>query len=265
MASSVARKDPITGEKINKLRKSYEGKLKALGLPGRNKATDNARELLELPELPNPEESAHDPSLLRNRSAEGPLANSLLEKLNAALTFQPGQLPREHHEHWKSILAFEDPKAVVTPNTAVSFASSNVRTPLNITTTRTAVSGLRESSVSRPPSPVSGSLSARPERAGKKRRYDDASFEGYAEGYRDDSDCGLGPDDRRNSASRKRRRVSDLLPVVFLCRLLTELLHQELSQGSLDPSSGSHLGEGGAGAGGGQFGQSSGSRIGVNS
>lgn len=207
IASSVARKDPNTGEKINKLRKSYEGKLKGLGLPGRNKATDNPRELLELPELPIPEESAHDPSLLRNRSAEGPIANSLLEKLDAALTFQPGQLPKEHHEHWKSILAIDDIKSAMTPNTAISYASSNARTPLNVTTSRNTLTGLRESGDSRPPSPLSGSLSARPDRAGKKRRYDDASFEGYAEGYRDDSDFGTSADDRRNSASRKRRRV----------------------------------------------------------
>ncbi|KAL9033478.1 MAG: hypothetical protein Q9214_007498, partial [Letrouitia sp. 1 TL-2023] len=38
LASSVARTDPVTGEKINKMRKSYEGKVKALGLAGRNRA-----------------------------------------------------------------------------------------------------------------------------------------------------------------------------------------------------------------------------------
>ena len=41
----MARRDPKTGEKINKLRKSYENKVKALELEGRNKAEANSNEL----------------------------------------------------------------------------------------------------------------------------------------------------------------------------------------------------------------------------
>jgi alanyl-tRNA synthetase len=43
--ASVRRVDPVTGQKVNKLRKSYEGKLKELNLDGRNKATESQKEL----------------------------------------------------------------------------------------------------------------------------------------------------------------------------------------------------------------------------
>lgn len=43
--ASVRRVDPVTGQKVNKLRKSYEGKLKELNLDGRNKATESPKEL----------------------------------------------------------------------------------------------------------------------------------------------------------------------------------------------------------------------------
>ena len=45
----------------------------------------------------------------------------------------------------------------------------------------------------------------RPKRAGKKRRYDDESFEGYGEGY-DDDDGDSSDNSRRGSISSRQKR-----------------------------------------------------------
>ena len=41
LAATVARTDPVTGEKNNKMRKSYGGQLKMLGLAGRNRSVEH--------------------------------------------------------------------------------------------------------------------------------------------------------------------------------------------------------------------------------
>lgn len=198
IASSVARKDPLTGEKINKLRKSYEGKLKSLGLPGRNRPTEQPRALLGLLDMPD---DVWEDQYVRGKDLSATVANGeLAAKLERALDMQSGQLPTREHEKWKGILALDEIRSPL---------PQSQRSTTSVPTLRTQLDTVRDGG-SRPASPLSAG-SARPERANKKRRYDDASFEGYAEGYQDDNIFSHGAaDDRRNSASRKRRRVGHM-------------------------------------------------------
>ena len=193
IATSVARKDPATGEKINKLRKSYEGKVKSQGLPGRSKPTDVPGELLGFMEWP--EEGWYD-QRIHGKELENALEGPLMAKLEQALTLQPGRLPNAEHEKWKNVLGLEELPA-----------SRAIAAPKNVAQSvlqRSQPTSMRASA----PSSPRGSI-IRPERSGKKRRYDDASFEGYNEGYQDDDGYLTGgPDDRRTSGSKKRRRVS---------------------------------------------------------
>ena len=53
LANSVRRKDPVTGEKINKLRKSYESKIKEFA--GKNKPVVNEGEFFHLLNWPDEE------------------------------------------------------------------------------------------------------------------------------------------------------------------------------------------------------------------
>lgn len=55
------------------------------------------------------------------------------------------------------------------------------------------------------PSARTPNMNGRPERPGKKRRYDDTSFSGYGEGYEDDGADG-GSDDEALSSRRKRMK-----------------------------------------------------------
>jgi hypothetical protein len=172
--ASVRRYHPVTGEKINRLRKSYEGKLKDLGLPGKNKVTDNEKELQGLVD-PNWDLPVQNGITLwedRNPTAdtEGPVKNDMLANLDAALSFKPGRLPKADHEQWKALLAFDDNKAksAAPSKTAASNFLKSTTDPL-----------ARKSA---PASPRN--VPGRPERTSKKRRYDDTSFEGYEEeGY----------------------------------------------------------------------------------
>lgn len=199
LAKSVARKDAVTGEKINKLRKSYEGKVKVLGLPGRNKPIDRPGELLGLMEWP--EEGWYDQRVHGfelERALEGPV----MAKLDRALIMQPGRLPAPEHEHWKNVLGLDD----------ASTSAAGVKTPLQAPSKNAAQNVMQRTQAtsmraSAPASPRGGGL--RPDRAGKKRRYDDASYEGYADGYQEEdgySTSGL-DGERRNSSGKKRRRV----------------------------------------------------------
>ena len=171
--NSVRRYHPETGVKINKLRKSYEGKLKDLGLPGKNKVTDSLKELESCTDfrwdfLNEDGSTAWDAQ--HPRASDGPMKNDMLASLNAALSLKPGRLPKAEHEQWKAQLAFDDakPKVAALTKTATSNFLKSTSGPL-----------ARKSAPSSP-----RNVLGRPERTSKKRRYDDTSFEGYEEeGY----------------------------------------------------------------------------------
>lgn len=130
-------------------------------------------------------------------------ADELLAKLGrSALSLAPGQLPKAEHEHWKGILGLDDSKP--TP------ALQATKVPANPALARTAPGQAARASAPASPRAVRDGQglggAVRPERAGKRRRYDESSYEGY------DEDGGYstgGVDDtgsRRGSASKRQKR-----------------------------------------------------------
>ncbi|KAK6443263.1 hypothetical protein LTR95_000088 [Oleoguttula sp. CCFEE 5521] len=198
---SVQRKDPITGEKVNRLRKSYEGKLKDLDLAGRNKATESNRILEGLVDadwdrVPDGADKTfwdlRFPEEVKLGSADH---DALLGKLNKAFSLKPGRLPRSEHNQWSHLLGTDDTAAKAAPVTSTVPAKA----PLSKFMTKTAPAVIAGRSAPSSPQSAAG----RTQRKGAKRRYDDTAFEGYDEdGY---STGGL---DDRGAAKRRKRQVS---------------------------------------------------------
>lgn len=174
IAKSVARTDPVTGEKINRLRKSYEGKLKGLGLAGRNKPVKHE------PGTPGglremtmwPEEEWRNQKVFGKEIKVAEIDSALHKLQTRAMKMEPGPVP--NNEYWEDVLGHEKPSKHVSAGKEKAAVSAS--TP-------------------RPPSQPNGAPAvAEPERTrpsrGRKRRYDDNSYVGYGEGYADDD-----PDD----------------------------------------------------------------------
>lgn len=188
VAAGVARKDPVTGEKINKLRKSYEGKVKALQLTGKNKAVSTPDEFTNMLLFPD-EEWLNQKAF--GKSVENGLPSSILCKLDRAVQASPGPLPMKENERWKSIIGTDEPpKSRAACDGIAKKPSQNIHNPSN------------------PQAIPAAARSVRPERTGKKRSYLDSSFRGYGEGYLDDDPIGssAGEDEKQGGLSKKRRR-----------------------------------------------------------
>ncbi|TPX24312.1 hypothetical protein DIZ76_013658 [Coccidioides immitis] len=209
VAASVARTDPVTGEKINRLRKSYEGKIKGLGLSGRNKAVKREpgapgglRQLTMWPE----EEWQNQKVIGKDIRVAEP--DSALHKLHMrAMNFEPGPVP--NNDYWEDVLGHEKPPkqgaAAVQPKKAADTVGGAVRQSTQANGTP----------ISTPAPPVE---SGRPKRAGKKRSYNDSSFVGYGEGFPDDDldmDGGFYSNSEEGArGSAKKKRKKDHVPVV---------------------------------------------------
>ncbi|WEW55766.1 hypothetical protein PRK78_001199 [Emydomyces testavorans] len=177
VAASVARTDPITGEKINRLRKSYEGKIKGLGLAGRNKPVKHEpgtpgglRQLTMWPE----EEWQNQKVIGKDIKVAEP--DSALHKLYMrAMKMEPGPVP--NNEYWEDVLGHEKPPkqvaAAVQPKKTGDGVTGVAGQPSQVNGTQTST-------------PVPPVESGRPKRTGKKRSYNDSSFVGYGEGFPDD-------------------------------------------------------------------------------
>lgn len=187
------RADPTTGEKINRLRKSYEGKLKGLGLSGRNKAVKNENQAGGLRHLMMWPEEEWQIQKVHGKEIKVAEAESALQKLQMrAMKLEAGPLPNS--EYWEDILGHEKPSK----HTAVESGKRAVSTPNAL----------------RPTVQANGvpAIAAAPERArptrGKKRHYDDNSFVGYGEGFVDDEDEGaLYSNSEDRSGKKKRKKV----------------------------------------------------------
>lgn len=203
----MARRDPQTGEKINKLRKSYENKVKALGLEGRNKATQNNNELWGLlhPDWNQEVEPGVTVWQAAKRSGNAQLGDKVAErevfdKLSKAFDLRPGRLPPKEHKEYQSMLGLDEPGAGVKMGMAKA-----PNGPLS------AIAKTAPAAQIRSPVPASpGDSAARPERSNKRRRYDDSSFEGYKEAYEDDGYSTGG-----SNAKRQKRKVSVQTPGFF--------------------------------------------------
>jgi len=202
----VRRVDPRTGEKINKLRKSYEGKVKDLRLAGRNKAVTAPGQW-----IPNlllvPDDDWHATRVLGKEIEKG-LDEAFAAKLARAMSLAPGKLPERETEHWRNILATDDPVARPPPKPALAPNASAVAITVAQQKQQMASNGASAGGASAA-SAAAAAKAVRPERLGTKRSYRDASFMGYGEGFVDDDET---DDDGRPLANlrRKRRKVSNI-------------------------------------------------------
>ena len=208
LAASVARTDPVTGEKINKMRKSYEGKVKTLGLAGRNRAVkhDPGKSMGLLDMVRWPEEEWHNQKVAGKSIMNG-LSSVTMSKLESAMRMQPGPIP--NNNHWEDRLGHEKTKPIS------AAPEAKARPTTSTANTNGQVNGSRPNPIN---TQATSSELARPKRTTKKRRYDDLSFEGYGEGYVDDEadsvDAGgysSGDGVSRGSASKKRKMVGQSL------------------------------------------------------
>ncbi|TKA69533.1 hypothetical protein B0A49_07067 [Cryomyces minteri] len=196
LAGTVARRDPITGDKINKLRKSYEGKIKPLGLAGRNKPVPMKGELIDILGWPDEEwyaQKVHGKDIGKGQT------EALEAKLDRAVRMAPGRLPPEESNKWKNVLGLDE---------------GVLAKPIQALTKKTTQQPGQEVGQAQPVTRVAATASprtepTRPARQGTKRRYDESSYQGYAEGYNDDNDRSSpmnGEDTMRPNAAKKKRR-----------------------------------------------------------
>jgi Rox3 mediator complex subunit len=206
IATTVRRVDPATGEKINKIRKSYEGKVKALSVAGRNKAISTPGQWVPQGLFKVPEDDYRATRVL-GKEIENGLTDAFMAKLDRAIQMAPGKLPEREAEKWKALIGTEEPapqvkaKATVDAKDTVDANAPQKPSPLP---SSAAAASMRSAS-----SPAGAKL-ARPERTGTKRRYNDASFTGYGEGFLNEEDAS--DEDARSTTSggikKKRRKVS---------------------------------------------------------
>ena len=182
------------------MRKSYEGKVKTFGLAGRNRAVkqedDKPGSLLSLVRWPDEE--------WQNQKVAGKdirlgLPGVTLTKLEAAMKMEPGAVPE--NAEWEYSLGVEKPKPlspVAEHSKKVLQQNAKVNGKLAAVATSSANDAIR------------------PKRTGRKRRYDEHSFEGYGEGYVDDDGdvtggggYSSGDASRRSSTSKKKRKKVD--------------------------------------------------------
>ena len=235
IASTVARELP-NGEK-NKLRKTYKGKIKDLGISGKfdvairnDDAPDSFLAMLRQPE----EEWA-----IHNRigkEIENGLSSHVRTSLPAAMIMSKGAIPKSS---WDSAVLGEldIPETKATP----------VPTPTKSLVTGTVNKGLNPPAVQQP---RSGKVEiARPKRNVKKRGYEESSFEGYGEGYVDDdmADAGYSTaegDDRGLSQKRRKKVGNDR----FFDAVLADMIQTATSHGYPGPMRQSSYGPGMVGA-----------------
>jgi len=207
----VRRVDPATGEKINKLRKSYVGIVKNLHLAGSNKEVPEPGAWIDTVNM-------HDPTgLMDKKTVEtGEIdivdgmqiprtdevwkvdvqpvskqrAQNLLAKLGIAVQMAPGKI--EDGEKWRKMLGEETVKKPAVPLLPSLKASG-------------AALGSAAASSARP-SPRMGPTAGRTQRTGAKRSYDESSFSGYNETFDD-------VDGRVSQAEALRKKQRKDIPI----------------------------------------------------
>jgi hypothetical protein len=195
LARSVARNDPVTGEKINKLRKSYEGHIKALQIAGKPKATKMEGAISNLMNAPDEDYyslSVHGKdcakALTPDQTRLAPDFDSLLGGAFGGLA--PGPLPAAETAKYRAYLATDEVVKKPGPETLQRIQSPAALTPTNLNT------------------PSGGPQASRPARAGSKRQYTDTSFQGYGEGFVDDFGESTGGEDNTQGGMAKKRRLA---------------------------------------------------------
>jgi hypothetical protein len=148
-----------------------------------------------------PDDNWHATHALGKEIEKG-LEGAFAAKLVRAMSLAPGKLPEREAEHWRNILATDDPVARPPPKPALAAASAPVADQKQQVAAKVAAMA----GASAAASVAEAAKALRPERVGTKRSYKDASFMGYGEGFEDDET----DSDGRPLASlrRKRRKVS---------------------------------------------------------
>lgn len=194
IAHSVARMDPVTGEKINRLRKSYEGKLKGLGLAGRNKplkqeigAPGSLRYMTLWPEEEWQNQKVHGKAI-KVSDMDSALQNLQLR----AMQMEPGPIP--NNDFWEDILGHE--KQAKNPAPGETGKKAALAPTAGRPSTQSYAASPRSQEAERP----------RPSR-GRKRHYDDNSFAGYGEGFVDDDDDPGFYSNGEGTGKKKRKKV----------------------------------------------------------
>lgn len=191
LARSVARTDPISGEKINKLRKSYEGHIKAMQIAGKAKATKMEFALTGPLGWPDPiweAEKGNIQQMKETMDDKGHFTAGFNEQLNRALSgMAPGPLPSSEAQKYRAYLGTDEitkPKAdgILSRN---PLHTSSIPTPSHTTLAQQRLS--------------------RPERSGSKRSYEDGSFQGYGEGIDPDYPQDSAGGEDGGSMSKKRK------------------------------------------------------------
>ena len=224
--ASVARNDPKTGEKINKMRKSYEGQLKGFEIAGRNKAVKHEEgrpgSLIELTRWPK--EEWQNQKVYGKNLRDG-LPDSITKKLERAMKLDGTPVPT--HEEWQNILGVGHDKQKEATAHVEPKGKQAVKAPLKAAKINGHMKGLKVGT------PAAGEVE-RPKRTGKRRRYDEDSFEGYGEGFVDDDGDGASQGGyssnegsrKSNPSNKKRKKVS------HNCRPLDYFITNKTSLGS---------------------------------
>lgn len=194
---TVARFDPDTGEKINRLRKSYEGQIKGFQLSGRNKPVKHEPE--KGPGFRASIGSGQWPATLdSDEDWNGKHATRRIEvddgfraKLRQAMQMQPGTV--RDVQKWDDVLGHEKTRPL-----PAAAAAAAAHPPSNFQQ--------RPNGHFRPPP---NAADAKRQTRGKKRSYTDLAFVGYGDGF-SDADDHVDPDaddDGDDSTPKKRRKV----------------------------------------------------------
>jgi len=197
IASKVRRTDE-QGRKIeaNKLRKSYESKIKDLKISGKNKSTkDENRTMFNMwfqyGDVWDRDVVGQNDMMTAGKMEAMLNSDVFKAKLASASKMEKGKLPRAIDDAYRPLLGNDD---VVAPKPT---AMANAALP----------GGVKKLGVQQPPtrpaSPAPGA-GRRPERSGKKRSYAESSFKGYGEGYADDD---IDSDADGSVAQKRRRKV----------------------------------------------------------
>ena len=212
LEASVARVDPKTGEKINKLRKSYEGQIKSFGLAGRNKATPHDSDvdgmtMLQLGQWPHQE---YQLQRVMGKDLMHGLSGGVENRLEKALDLKPGKVPR--NAEWENVLGHDKKGNTDDPKSKKQELrkEETQQQPIGLPKVNGHMNGI-----------TSNPETNRPKRVGKKRSYFDSSFEGYGEGYDDGAeDNSSNEGSRRSSSSRKKRRKVAFSPFTLQLKLI---------------------------------------------
>ena len=202
VAASVARFDATSGEKINRMRKSYDNHLKQLGLAGKNKSTKDGelgnavgpRKIMSLSEMGGWPDEEWLNQKVSGRDVHHGISDAVKSKIDIAFHLNPGPVPDAIM--WEDILGIDRP----------TLSNPNLRRDSKLAgqgITKSASANSKANLESHHPDADQHPIRAR--RNTKKRRYDDGSFEGYGEGFLDDEMDLEGYDSAETHTSRNSR------------------------------------------------------------